>query len=290
MQPALSVTDVKFMAQTAADSRLFKGIDTPEAAFTLMMLCQAEGLHPIQALRRYDIIDGKPALKTDAMLAEFQGRGGSVTWNEHSHEVVDATFTAPGLGKPVTVRWTLEDAKRAGLAGKPTWGKYPRQMLRARVVSEGVRMAMPGVVIGLYTPEEVQDFDDRPVVAQPVAPVQATTAPAEMATPGSVRALAIALTAAGVKSREDKLTWISGMLGRRVESSKETTEAECQTLIVRAKNGEAPPPQPETPTAEPPPEPPKVDEERPMVTKSSHGHDRAEAAGEIGRVPGSDDE
>lgn len=40
--------------------------------------------------------------------------------------------------------------------------KFPRAMLSARVVSEGCRAVYPAVVCGLYTPEEVQDFDDQP--------------------------------------------------------------------------------------------------------------------------------
>jgi len=42
-------------------------------------------------------------------------------------------------------------------------------MLRARVVSEGIRTVFPGVAVGTYTPEEAVNFDDKPVVeAEPV--------------------------------------------------------------------------------------------------------------------------
>lgn len=56
-------------------------------------------------------------------------------------------------------------AKTAQLGGKGNWAKYPRQMLRARVISEGIRATFPACCVGVYTPEEVADFDDRP--AQP---------------------------------------------------------------------------------------------------------------------------
>lgn len=155
----MSIADVMEMATAAAKSGLFAGIGTPEAAFTLMMLCHSEGLHPMQALRRFDIIDGKPSMKADAILAEFLNRGGMVEWHRNDHEECRATFTAPGLKTPVTVSWTIADAQRAGLLRKNNWMGYPRQMLRARVISEGVRMSMPAVVVGIYTPEEVEDFD-----------------------------------------------------------------------------------------------------------------------------------
>jgi hypothetical protein len=50
-------------------------------------------------------------------------------------------------------------AKAAGLGSKDNWKSYPRQMLRARVISEGVRATFPAVLNGMYTPEEVQEFD-----------------------------------------------------------------------------------------------------------------------------------
>lgn len=55
-------------------------------------------------------------------------------------------------------------ATAAKLTGKDTWKQYPRQMLRARVISEGIRTVYPGVAVGVYTPEEVQDFDTKPMV------------------------------------------------------------------------------------------------------------------------------
>jgi hypothetical protein len=40
------------------------------------------------------------------------------------------------------------------------WTKYPRQMLRSRVISEGVRTVFPGATSGLYVPEEVGSFTE----------------------------------------------------------------------------------------------------------------------------------
>ena len=68
-----------------------------------------------------------------------------------------AEFSHPQGGK-VTIDWDLDRAKRAGLIGKDNWKNYPRQMLRARVISEGVRTIYPGVCVGTYTVEEVQDM------------------------------------------------------------------------------------------------------------------------------------
>jgi hypothetical protein len=152
----VSVGDIEVMAKAVSQSGLF-GMTQPQAV-TLMLLAQAKGIHPISAVERYHVIQGRPAMKADAMLADFQAKGGIVDWHKHDHLSCSATFSAPNLKTPVTVTWTLDDAKKAQLLKNPMWEKYPRQMLRARVISEGIRMAMPGILAGIYTPEEVVDM------------------------------------------------------------------------------------------------------------------------------------
>lgn len=175
------ISEIRAMAEAVARGGLFLGVKSPEAAATLMWLCQAEGLHPIVALRRYHIIDGKPSMRADAMLADFQRAGGRVTWLRSDEQTCEAEFRPPNADAGLKVSWTMADAKRADLDGKPNWKKYPRQMLRARTISEGIRAVIPEIVAGVYTPEEVQDFDDgEPGKVEYTPPARAeasTTAP-----------------------------------------------------------------------------------------------------------------
>ena len=165
----IPVSDVERMAVAVAKSGLF-GVNTPDQALALMLVAQSEGRHPASAAKEYHIIKGRPSLKADAMLARFQQAGGSVNWDERTDVKVSATFSHP-QGGTVPITWTIEDAKRAGLANGDNWKKYPRQMLSARVISEGVRAVYPSVVSGLYTPEEVQDFtpETKPVTPNVIA-------------------------------------------------------------------------------------------------------------------------
>ena len=160
----------KLMAQAIAESKLF-GIQTPAQALALGLLCQAEGRHPAEAARDYHIINGKPSLKSEAMLARFQQAGGRVEWHEYTHESVSGTFTHP-QGGSLKVSWTMQDATRAGLTGNPTWKKFPRQMLKARCISEAVRGIFPGVLSGLYAPEEVSDIPVQVVAETVPEPIQ----------------------------------------------------------------------------------------------------------------------
>jgi hypothetical protein len=168
----IPVDSVWKMAQSVAASGLF-GMKDPNQAMALMLIAQAEGQHPALAARDYHVIQGRPALKADAMLARFQAAGGKVEWKQYTDTAVSAVMSHPS-GGAVTIEWTIEMATRAGLTKNPTWRQYPRQMLRARVISEGIRTVFPGVAVGVYTPEEVGDM-----APQRSEPRDATPAPAE---------------------------------------------------------------------------------------------------------------
>ena len=168
----VALGDMQVMASAIVKSGLF-GMKTPDQALALMIVATAEGRHPGSVAADYHIIQGRASLKADSMLARFQQSGGRVEWHDHTNEKVSATFTHPAGGS-LRIDWDMARAKAAGLGGKDNRKSYPRQMLRARVISEGVRATFPAVLNGMYTPEEVQEFDaPRPVrsVAAKVEPV-----------------------------------------------------------------------------------------------------------------------
>lgn len=152
-----SMSDMERMAQSIVKSGLF-GVKSVDQAITLMLVAQAENLHPATAARDYHVIQGRPALKADAMLARFQQAGGKVEWESYTDAKVSGNFSHPQSPKPVLIEWTIEMAKKIGLANKDNWKNYPRAMLRARVISEGVRTCYPAIATGIYTPEEVMDM------------------------------------------------------------------------------------------------------------------------------------
>lgn len=194
MSNLVPVADIQVMANAVAKSGLF-GIKTAEQGVALMLIAQAEGLHPAIAARDYHVIQGRPALKTDAMMARFQQAGGKVEWKVYSDDEVTGVFSHPAGGS-LTVTWTLDQAKRIGLAGKDNWKNYPRAMLRARCISEGIRSVYPGCVVGVYTPEEVQDFSEpaQPQGIKHMGDIQDITVEVEdglpLFTPGNAEAYA----------------------------------------------------------------------------------------------------
>ena len=155
-QVPLRYEDIERLAASVAKSGLF-GMKTTDQALALMMIAQAEGLHPALAARDYDIIQGRPAKKAEAMQRDFLMAGGKIEWHALSDTIADATFAHP-QGGTVRISWDIQRAAAAGLASKDNYKKFPRQMLRSRTVSEGVRTVWPLATSGMYVPEEAGDI------------------------------------------------------------------------------------------------------------------------------------
>lgn len=156
MSDLVPYSDMEKMAGAIAKSNLF-GVKTPDQAIALMLLAQAEGMHPAKAIQEFHIIQGRPALKADAMLGRFQRAGGSVQWKKLQDDEVIGIFSHP-QGGSAEISWTYQMANHIGLTSKDNWRNYPRQMLRSRVISEGVRTVFPGCITGIYTDEETENF------------------------------------------------------------------------------------------------------------------------------------
>jgi hypothetical protein len=158
MSNIVAVQDMAVMADSIVKSG-FYGFKTKEQVMAVMLVAQAENKHPASVVQEYDIIQGKPALKSQAILARFQLSGGSVQWDEVTPKKVKGTFKHP-QGGTLTVEWTIEMARQAGIYREGSgWSKYPEDMLRARVISRAVRSIYPACILGHYATEEVMDFD-----------------------------------------------------------------------------------------------------------------------------------
>lgn len=151
--------DLQSMAVAMTKSGMFG--KSQDQMVSLMLIAQAEGLHPAIAAMEYDIIQGRPALKAQAALARFQQSGGSIKWESRTDKEARATFTHP-LGGSLTISWTMDKASKMGLSGRDNWKKQPEVMLAWRCVAEGVRAVYPACLNRMYLSEEVQDFEPLP--------------------------------------------------------------------------------------------------------------------------------
>jgi len=246
MTALVPVDQIERMAVSVARSGLF-GVKTPDQAMALMLIAQAEGLHPAIAARDYHVINGRPALRADAMLARFQAAGGKVEWGEYTDTRVVGKFSHPSGGS-VEIAWTTKMAQDAGLTRNPTWKSYPRQMLRSRCISEGIRTVFPGVVVGTYTPEEVQDMDPTPAVRQAPPPPPPAPEPVEIVIDADVllEQIELASTLEGLEllradirrmPKGDDRNRVIAAATRRVEQIRAEQEPAGDPQIVQAEEG-----------------------------------------------------
>jgi hypothetical protein len=166
-QRLTSLEEMQAFAEAAVRSK-FYGFKTADEMLPLMIIAQSEGRSFASVVQEYDIISGKPSLKAEAMLARFQKSGGHIQWTELSDARCAAIFSHPQCS-PVEIDWDMRRAQQAQIKNH-MWAKYPRNMLKARVISDGVRTAFPACLGGMYTPEEVSEFAPaRPQVSPPPA-------------------------------------------------------------------------------------------------------------------------
>lgn len=149
------LSEMQVMAEAVARSGLF-GMKSADQALALMLVAQSENRHPATVTQDYDIIQGKACRKTHSVMARFQQMGGKVEWHQLNENIADATFSHPA-GGALRIEWTIDHAKKANLTNKDNWKNYPRAMLRARVIAEGVRAVYPAAIGGMMVAEEAAD-------------------------------------------------------------------------------------------------------------------------------------
>jgi hypothetical protein len=124
------------------------------------------GLAPMQALQNIAVINGKPSVYGDAAMALVQASPVCEDVEEYFEGEGTpnpiAVCVAKRKGrKPVVAKFSVEDAKRAGLWGKQgPWSAYPKRMMQMRARGFALRDAFPDVLKGLITAEEAQDYPD----------------------------------------------------------------------------------------------------------------------------------
>jgi hypothetical protein len=132
-------------------------IKSVEQAVAIILKGREIGVPPMQALSHIHVINGKPTLSAELMLAQilkYHPRT-KISSPERSGERCTIKVQREG-SEPSTFTFSMADAQSAGVMNNPTWKKYPRAMLHARCVSEMARSLFPDAIAGVsYCPEEM---------------------------------------------------------------------------------------------------------------------------------------
>lgn len=118
------------------------------------------GLKPMQAMQNIAVINGRPSLWGDAVLALVLASP-ICEYIEEWEENGTAYCKAKRRGKPEDVQsFSDEDAKKAGLIGKQgPWSQYPKRMKKMRVRAFTLRDNFADVLKGIPITEEMMDVE-----------------------------------------------------------------------------------------------------------------------------------
>lgn len=136
------------------------------------------GLQPMQAMQNIAVINGRPSLWGDSVIALVKASPACEYVVEEASDD-QATCRVKRKGEPEQTRvFTKADAQKAGLLSKPgPWTQYPKRMMQMRARSWALRDVFPDVLRGMPIAEEVMDIP----AEKDVSPPKTATAIAEAA-------------------------------------------------------------------------------------------------------------
>lgn len=185
--PATLTEAIQFSDMLANSSMVPKAYQgKPQDILVCVQWGYEMGLAPMQALQNIAVINGKPSVYGDTALALVQASPVCEDVQEYFEDEGTPNPVAVCVAKrknrsPVTVRFSVEDARRAGLWGKQgPWQAYPKRMMQMRARGFALRDAFPDVLKGLITAEEAQDYPDEAKPAVDITPPAKPRNPLDM--------------------------------------------------------------------------------------------------------------
>lgn len=155
-----SLPEVQSMAEILAKSSLMPDALKGKAADVVVQILAGQelGLSPMASIRGVHIVQGKPILSADTMVALVLGSGTCEYFSRVEETDTSVTYETKRRGSPhpQKVTWSDEDTKLAGLNTKDNWRLHKKQMRRARCRAILARDVYPDVLAGCYDPDEIQ--------------------------------------------------------------------------------------------------------------------------------------
>jgi len=154
----MELQNTQKLCQTLMQSPHYKKIG-PDGIFAIVETAKSVGVDPLHALNGgMYFVKGRVEMSSMMMNTLIRQAGHSITKDKRSDDTVCILH---GKRSDTNDTWvesfSLEDAKRAGVAGGMSWKAYPKDMLFARALSRLARQLFPDVIKGCYVKGEVQD-------------------------------------------------------------------------------------------------------------------------------------
>ena len=199
------------------------------------------GLQPLQSMQSIAVINGRPSIWGDAMLALVRSSGLLESINE---DVTDskAVCTIKRRGEQEVVReFSMDDAKRAGLTGKQgPWSQYPKRMLQMRARAFALRDVFADVLRGVHVAEEAQDISERDMGAADVVgevPTASRTSAlkAKLLSKQGPEALDVVLAQIAASTGKEGLAKAKEMAGKLTEEDRATAADAYKARVAELK-------------------------------------------------------
>lgn len=150
-----SLTEIMSIGKAFYESGMFSDIKSAAQAVVKITAGSEMGIPPFAAMSGIHIIQGKPTVGAGLMAANVKGSGKYDYRVTESTEKVCSIDFYQGKEKIGNSTFTIEDAKKAGTKNID---KFPKNMLFARAISNGVKWFTPDVFSGpVYVPEEMPE-------------------------------------------------------------------------------------------------------------------------------------
>jgi hypothetical protein len=150
----INTTDIMNISKAFYESGMFTDIKSVAQAMVKISAGQEIGIPPFASMTGIHIIQGKPTIGAGLIASRLKGSG------KYDYRVVEASEKVcsidfyQGNTKIGNSTFTIEDARKALTKNID---KFPKNMLFARAISNGVKWYCPDIFSGpVYVPEEMQ--------------------------------------------------------------------------------------------------------------------------------------
>lgn len=154
----LPLSEITTIGKVFAESGLFADVKSQAQAVVRILAGQEIGIPPFAAISGIHIIQGKPTIGAGLMASRVKGSGKyDYKVKEQTDKLCSIDFLQNGqvIGNST---FTIEDAKKAQTKNLD---KFPRNMLFARAMSNGVKWFTPDIFAGpVYVPEEMTNITE----------------------------------------------------------------------------------------------------------------------------------
>jgi len=164
----ITTTEIMTIAKSFADSGMFPDCKSMAQAAVKIQAGREFGIQPFAAMSGIHIIQGKPTIGAGLMAARVKGFGKyDYKVIEHTDKVCSIEYFQGKESIGVST-FTIDDARKAGTKNLD---KFPKNMLFARAMSNGVKWFTPDIYeMPVYVPEEMaQVTEDVQAVEVPAA-------------------------------------------------------------------------------------------------------------------------